>query len=147
MNRFFTDLLGHDFDEIDIGNGDNTMYTVSAVYMLQSNILFNSYHNNIQCEDDGHDHDPILMYRTDLYFKTDPELAAIAMDFAQDESLLLATVAEAWQLLMNADMFSGSQVGRQEIFVFRYIISTIKIIYPGHQLQQPGVDISVLTHN
>ena len=51
------------------------------------------------------------MYRTDLYFKTDPELAAIAMDFAQDESLLLATVAEAWQLLMNADMFSGSQVG------------------------------------
>ena len=59
------------------------------------------------------------MYRTDLYFKTDPELAAIAMDFAQDESLLLATVAEAWQLLMNADMFSGSQVDRQEIFVFR----------------------------
>ena len=115
--------------------------------MLQSNILFNSYHNNIQCEDDGHDHEPILMYRTDLYFKTDPELAAIAMDFAQDESLLLATVAEAWQLLMNADMFSGSQVGRQEIFVFRYIISAIKIIYPGHQLQQPGVDINVTTNN
>ena len=44
LNRFFTDLFGHDFDEIDIGNGDNTMYTVSAVYLLQSNILFNSYH-------------------------------------------------------------------------------------------------------
>ena len=119
MNRFFTDLFGHDFDEIDIGNGDNTMYTVSAIYLQINMLQLQLLVKHIQCEEDGHDHDHLLMYRTDLYFKTDPELAAIAMDFAQDESLLLATVAEAWQLLMNADMFSGSQVDRQEIFVFR----------------------------
>lgn len=47
------------------------------------------------------------MYKSDLFFKTDPELAAISQRFAEDNSLFLATVSEAWQLLINADMFDG----------------------------------------
>ena len=49
----------------------------------------------------------LLMYRTDLYFKTDPELFAIAMEFAEDQNLFLQELTNAWYLLMNADMFSG----------------------------------------
>ena len=50
-----------------------------------------------------------MMYRSDMYFKTDPELSAIAMEFAQDEAHFLRVMAEAWTLLMNADMFDGPQ--------------------------------------
>lgn len=50
---------------------------------------------------------PVAMYRADMYFKTDPELAVIATEFAEDAALLLRTAAEAWTLLMNADMFAG----------------------------------------
>ena len=47
------------------------------------------------------------MYRTDLYFKIDPELSAIAMEFAEDQNLFFQELSNAWYLLMNADMFSG----------------------------------------
>ena len=50
-----------------------------------------------------------MMYRSDMYFKTDPELSAIAMEFAQDQDQFLRVLAEAWTLLMNADMFDGPQ--------------------------------------
>ena len=50
-----------------------------------------------------------MMYRADMYFKTDPELSAIAMEFAQDKTQFLRVLAEAWTLLMNADMFDGPQ--------------------------------------
>ena len=50
-----------------------------------------------------------MMYRTDMYFKTDPELSTIAMEFAQDQAYFLRVLAEAWTLLMNADMFDGPQ--------------------------------------
>ena len=48
-----------------------------------------------------------MMYRSDMYFKTDPELSAIAMEFAQDQDQFLRVLADAWTLLMNADMFDG----------------------------------------
>ena len=44
-----------------------------------------------------------------MYFKTDPELSAIAMEFAQDQDQFLRVLADAWTLLMNADMFDGPQ--------------------------------------
>ena len=47
------------------------------------------------------------MYKSDLFFKTDPELLSISQKFAEDNSLFLETVSESWQLLMNADMFDG----------------------------------------
>ena len=47
------------------------------------------------------------MYRTDMYFKTDPELSAIAMEFAKDQLLFHKELASAWTVLMNADMFDG----------------------------------------
>ena len=51
----------------------------------------------------------LLMYRLDIYFKTDPELAVIAQQFAADEALFLSELGQAWTLLMNADMFDGPQ--------------------------------------
>ena len=47
------------------------------------------------------------MYRLDIYFKTDPELSVIAEQFAVNEALFLSELAEAWTLIMNADMFDG----------------------------------------
>ena len=47
------------------------------------------------------------MYRVDIYFKTDPELSAIAMHFAENESEFFSSLSEAWSLLMSADMYSG----------------------------------------
>ena len=47
------------------------------------------------------------MYRLDIYFKTEPELAAIAHQFAANEALFLSELGQAWTLLMNADMFDG----------------------------------------
>ena len=47
------------------------------------------------------------MYKVDIYFKTDPELSAIAMRFAENESEFYSSLSEAWTLLMSADMFSG----------------------------------------
>ena len=47
------------------------------------------------------------MYRLDIYFKTEPELAVITQQFAANEALFLSELAEAWTLLMNADMFDG----------------------------------------
>ena len=47
------------------------------------------------------------MYKVDLYFKTDPELAAISYEFAADNQLFLQELATAWQLLVNSDMFDG----------------------------------------
>ena len=47
------------------------------------------------------------MYKVDIYFKTDPELSAIAMQFAEDETKFFSSLSEAWTLLMSADMFSG----------------------------------------
>ena len=49
----------------------------------------------------------LLMYRTDVYFKTNPQLSAIAMEFAEDQNLFFQELTNAWYLLMNADMFSG----------------------------------------
>ena len=49
----------------------------------------------------------LLMYRLDIYFKTDPELAVITQQFAADEALFLSELGQAWELLMNADMFDG----------------------------------------
>ena len=49
----------------------------------------------------------LLMYRLDLYFKTDPELAVITHQFASSEALFLSELSQAWTLLMNADMFDG----------------------------------------
>ena len=50
-----------------------------------------------------------MMYRSDMYFKTDPELSAIAMDFAQNQFLFHQELSSAWTILMNADMFDGPQ--------------------------------------
>ena len=47
------------------------------------------------------------MYQVDIYFKTDPELSAIAMQFAENEQEFFSSLSEAWTLLMSADMFSG----------------------------------------
>ena len=47
------------------------------------------------------------MYRLDIYFKTDPELAVITQQFAANEALFLSELGQAWTLLMNADMFDG----------------------------------------
>ena len=47
------------------------------------------------------------MYKTDLYLKTDPELFAIAAEFAGDSNTFYKELSEAWPLLMNADMYSG----------------------------------------
>ena len=47
------------------------------------------------------------MYSLDLHFKTDPELAVITEQFALSQDLFLSELAEAWTLLMNADMFDG----------------------------------------
>ena len=47
------------------------------------------------------------MYRLDIYFKTEPELAVIAHQFAASEALFLSELGQAWSLLMNADMFDG----------------------------------------
>ena len=47
------------------------------------------------------------MYRLDIYFKTEPELAVITHEFAADEALFLSELGKAWSLLMNADMFDG----------------------------------------
>ena len=47
------------------------------------------------------------MYKVDIYFKTDPELSAIAMHFAENESDFFSSLSEAWTLLMSADMYSG----------------------------------------
>ena len=47
------------------------------------------------------------MYKTDLYFKTDPELAAISFEFAGDNQLFLEELSKAWEILVNSDMFDG----------------------------------------
>ena len=47
------------------------------------------------------------MYRLDIYFKTEPELAVITHQFAVNEALFLSELSQAWTLLMNADMFDG----------------------------------------
>ena len=47
------------------------------------------------------------MYKVDIYFKTDPELSAIAMQFAENEQEFFSSLSEAWSLLMSADMYSG----------------------------------------
>ena len=49
----------------------------------------------------------LMMYKTDLYLKTDPELFAIAAEFAGDSNTFYKELSEAWPLLMNADMYSG----------------------------------------
>ena len=51
----------------------------------------------------------VWMYTVDIYFKIDPELSAITSEFAENEEKYLEELSSAWSLLMNADMFSGSQ--------------------------------------
>ena len=47
------------------------------------------------------------MYKSDIFFKSDPELMAITYEFAADNKLFLEEVSTAWSLLVNADMFDG----------------------------------------
>ena len=49
----------------------------------------------------------LLMLRTDLMFRFDPELRAIVQDFASDNELFLSEVATTWTKLSNADRFDG----------------------------------------
>ena len=51
----------------------------------------------------------VWMYTDDIHFKIDPELSAITSEFAENEEKYLEELSSAWSLLMNADMFSGSQ--------------------------------------
>jgi len=48
-----------------------------------------------------------LMLRTDLMFKDDPELLAVAQDFAADNEMFLEELAAAWTKISNADRFKG----------------------------------------
>jgi len=79
-NRYFNELLSNTWNEVTI-NGD-TMYQAEGSSGL-------------------------MMYKTDLYLKTDPELFAIAAEFAGDQNTFYKELSEAWPLLMNADMYSG----------------------------------------
>ena len=72
-----------------------------------------------------------MMYRVDMYFKTDPELSAISAEFAQDNTLFLQELSEAWYMLMNADMFAGptgSQCGYKSSGATNIVISNYFMI-------------------
>ena len=47
------------------------------------------------------------MYKSDIYFKSDPELMAITYEFAADNKVFLEELSAAWSLLVTADMFDG----------------------------------------
>ncbi|KAG2424571.1 hypothetical protein HXX76_014451 [Chlamydomonas incerta] len=49
----------------------------------------------------------LFMTPTDLAIKWDPEMLAIAQEFAADNKAFLQTFAGAWTRLMNADRFDG----------------------------------------
>lgn len=49
----------------------------------------------------------LFMLKTDLIIKADPEMLAIAQEFAGDENLFFTKFADAWTKLMNADRFDG----------------------------------------
>ena len=49
----------------------------------------------------------LLMYKTDLFLKSDPELLAISQEFASDNTAFLEEFIKAWTILVNADMFDG----------------------------------------
>jgi len=80
-NEFFKTLLRETWEVYTITNSNRTMYKAR-----------------------GKD---LLMFKTDLMFKFDPELLAISQDFAADNDLFLAEVNKAWTKLANADRFDG----------------------------------------
>ena len=49
----------------------------------------------------------MFMYKSDIFFKSDPELMAITYEFAGDNKVFLEELSDAWSLLVNADMFDG----------------------------------------
>lgn len=49
----------------------------------------------------------LYMTGDDMVLKRDPELAAIAKQFATDNELFVQEFAAAWTKLMNADRFKG----------------------------------------
>jgi len=44
---------------------------------------------------------------TDLWLRWEPEMAAIAMDYASDEAKWKAAFSDAWVKMMNVDLFDG----------------------------------------
>lgn len=49
----------------------------------------------------------VYMQPEDMVIKQDPELAAIARQYAQDNDLFVSDFSAAWTKLMNADRFNG----------------------------------------
>jgi len=80
-NIFFKTLLSESWEEYIIPSTNKQMYKAA-----------------------GKD---LLMLPTDLMFKFEPELLAIAQDFAADNEMFLAEVASTWTKLANADRFKG----------------------------------------
>jgi len=80
-NNFFLTLLSENWEEHTIPSTGKQVYKASGK--------------------------ELLMLRTDLMFKFDPELQAIAQDFAADNEMFLSEVVAAWTKISNADRFKG----------------------------------------
>jgi len=50
---------------------------------------------------------PLLLPLQDMVIKRDPELAAIAKEYAGNNVLFVKDFASAWTKVMNADRFKG----------------------------------------
>lgn len=81
-NGYFVTLLTETWEPYTVPGSGNTQYKAQGqeLYALQ----------------------------TDVMLRFDPELAAIAQDFASDNDLFLAEFAAAWTKVVNADRFANS---------------------------------------
>jgi len=81
-NIFFLDLLSNSWQDVSVAETGKKMYKAKGKKEL-------------------------LMLRTDFIFSFDPELLAIAQEFAADNQMFLREAATAWTKLANADRFAG----------------------------------------
>merc|ERR1711874_743168 len=80
-NVFFTTLLTEDWEEYTAPDG-------RSLYKAVGN-------------------DELFMFKSDVMFKYDAVLEAIAQDYASDNELFLTDFAAAWTKLSNIDRFDG----------------------------------------
>merc|ERR1712029_726264 len=81
-NVFFNDLLNNQWEET----------------IIEDRQLYKATGKNLH------------MYKSDIFFKSDPELMAITYEFAADNKLFLEEVSTAWSLLVNVTCLMVQQI-------------------------------------